>query len=62
MSVRECHKYLKKGYKFGFDGYCHLYDEGDEKSRIAALKKAMNDGHELQRTHRQVISILGINL
>ena len=46
--ILPCHKYLKKGFKYGKDGVCHLYTDGDEKSMNNALKKAMNDGQHIE--------------
>lgn len=44
MPVKACSVGGKPGYKWGDNGKCYTYTAGDDASRKAAKKKAINQG------------------
>lgn len=44
MPVQECQKDGKPGFKWGSEGKCYTYTEGNDRSRERARSKARKQG------------------
>jgi len=42
-----CQRNNKPGFKYGEDGHCYTYKEGDEASRKRAIAKAQKQGRAI---------------
>ena len=48
MPVKKCTKGNKPGYKWGDEGKCYTYEEGNEESRKRARKMAIAQGRAIK--------------
>lgn len=49
-AVKECERYFKKGYQSTKGStMCHLYEKGDENSRLRAFDKALKDYQKAEK-------------
>ena len=45
---------MKNGWKYGRDGKCHLYNEGDKLASTRAFQKAMADKMKAEKNNHEL--------
>lgn len=56
MPIQECKSEGKPGYKYGEEGFCYIYNLGDEQSRKKAYEKASAQGRAIEVSKQQKLT------
>lgn len=48
MPTQSCRREGQPGYKWGEEGFCYIYESGDENSRKSAKEKADKQGRAIK--------------